>query len=337
MVKVKKRSRNELLITCKREGISGWRNVKCACACLGVVQDGTHVPWVCSSRSVGIAPEDKQNTMWYLHCNFFLKFFFLCFVNHTRYVYLPLHLWKPLWIKTKKSIPEMEKVLKKYTHDISMQFLLELCPFWYFEYWKYTVSALFSYLLLHIALKFCIWLCNTAIQIKFECRLSASIFEGVMPLLELIILESHSFSAFYSYMLWHMKLIFCIWFFYTVLQIQFECRQFASFLLNYAAFGTYNTGNTRFSALFSYILWHIELKWYILVFYFTVLQINFDFWHFRVNISHFWDHFVWGRITDQGSLTEMDIWSILFIKFDLKWFIHLRRNLSLYLFSETLC
>ena len=41
--------------------------------------------------------------------------------------------------------------------------------------------------------------------------------------------------------------------------------------------------------------------------------------------------FVWSRITDDGSLPEMRIWSILFIKSDLKWCIHLSRNLFLYL------
>ena len=43
-------------------------------------------------------------------------------------------------------------------------------------------SALFSYMLWHIELKFCIWLCFTVLQIKFECRQFLSIFVGVMPL-----------------------------------------------------------------------------------------------------------------------------------------------------------
>ena len=57
-------------------------------------------------------------------------------------------------------------------------------------------SALFSYMLWHIELKFCIWLCFTVLQIKFECRQFASIFVGVIPLLELKILEIHSFLHF---------------------------------------------------------------------------------------------------------------------------------------------
>ena len=82
-------------------------------------------------------------------------------------------------------------------------------------------------MLWHIELKFCIWLCFTVLQIKFECRQFASIFVGVMPLLELKLLEIQ-FSALFSYMLWHIELKSCIWLCLTVLQIKFECRQFPS-------------------------------------------------------------------------------------------------------------
>ena len=88
-------------------------------------------------------------------------------------------------------------------------------------------SALFSYMLWHIELKFCIWLCYTILQIKFEWRQFALMFVGVMPLLELRILKKHSFPHF-SFMLWHIELKFCIWLCFTVLQIKFECRQFVS-------------------------------------------------------------------------------------------------------------
>ena len=46
-------------------------------------------------------------------------------------------------------------------------------------------STLFSYMLWHMELKFCTSLCFNVLQIKFECRHFASIFEGGMPLLEL--------------------------------------------------------------------------------------------------------------------------------------------------------
>ena len=51
-------------------------------------------------------------------------------------------------------------------------------------------------MLWHIKLKFCIWLCFTVLQIKFECRQFPSIFVGEMPLLECRILKIHSFPHF---------------------------------------------------------------------------------------------------------------------------------------------
>ena len=54
------------------------------------------------------------------------------------------------------------------------------------------------------------------------------------------------------------------------------------------------------------------------------------FWHFWASIFNFWIYFVWVRITDEGSVPEMRIWSILFIKSNLKWCIHLSRSLFTY-------
>ena len=48
-----------------------------------------------------------------------------------------------------------------------------------------------------------------------------------------------------------------------------------NFCGSYAHFGTYNTGNIQFSALFSYMLWHNELKVCIWL-CFTVLQFKFE-------------------------------------------------------------
>ena len=53
-------------------------------------------------------------------------------------------------------------------------------------------------------------------------------------------------------------------------------------------------------------------------------------WHFRAIIFNVWNHFAWLRITDEGSLPEMHIWSILLIKSDLKWCLHLSRSLFSY-------
>ena len=58
------------------------------------------------------------------------------------------------------------------------------------------LSALFSYMRWHIELKFCTWLSFTVLQIKFECRHFASIFEGVMPLCELRIKVMCNFPHF---------------------------------------------------------------------------------------------------------------------------------------------
>ena len=57
------------------------------------------------------------------------------------------------------------------------------------------------------------------------------------------------------------------------------------------------------------------------------------FWHFsNITFQHFY-YFVWLRITDEGSVPEMRIWSILFIKSDLKWCIHLSRSLCSYQYN----
>ena len=66
---------------------------------------------------------------------------------------------------------------------------VELCPFWNLEYWNTQFSALFSYMLWYIKLKFCIWLSFTVLQTKFQCCQFPSIFVGVMPLLELRMLK----------------------------------------------------------------------------------------------------------------------------------------------------
>ena len=63
-------------------------------------------------------------------------------------------------------------------------------------------------------------------------------------------------------------------------------------------------------------------------------------WHFLGITFQLLNYFVWLRITDEGSVPEMRIWSILLIKSDLKWCIHLSRSLFLYfnyLVSITAC
>ena len=69
------------------------------------------------------------------------------------------------------------------------------------------------------------WNFAYVLQINIDCRHFAWIIEGVMPLLELRILEIQ-FSTPFSYMLWNIEVKFCIWLSIHELQIQFECHQF---------------------------------------------------------------------------------------------------------------
>ena len=89
----------------------------------------------------------------------------------------------------------------------------------------------------------------------------------------------HPFSTLFSYMFWHIQLKFCTWLSLTVLQIKFECCHFASIFEGVMPLWTQNIGNVQFSALFSYMLWHIELKFCIWL-CFNVLQIRFECRHF---------------------------------------------------------
>ena len=62
------------------------------------------------------------------------------------------------------------------------------------------------------------------------------------------------------------------------------------------------------------------------------------FWHVWASLFNFLKYFVWRRITDEGSVPEMLICSILLIKSNLKCSVHLSRSLLLnfnYLVSVT--
>ena len=48
-----------------------------------------------------------------------------------------------------------------------------------------------------------------------------------------------------------------------------------------------------------------------------------SFGTFVTSLLNFLNYFVWQKITDDGSVYEMRIWSILLMKSDLKWCIHL--------------
>ena len=187
-------------------------------------------------------------------------------------------------------------------------------------------------MLWHIELKFCTWLCFNVLQIKKECHHFASIFEGVMPLCELRILEIHSFPQFsptcFDILSWNFAHNFVFMYYRASLSVvplrQFskelclfwnlEYRKytvFRTFLLHaltywaeilhmtlfycnteqvqvlslcvniwrsYASFWTCNIGNVQFTALFSYMLWDVELKFCTWL-CFNVLQIKFKCRH----------------------------------------------------------
>ena len=80
--------------------------------------------------------------------------------------------------------------------SICVTFCRSYAPFGTSNTGNTQFSTLFSYMLWHIELKFCIWLCFTILQIKFECRQFALILVRVIPLSELRILKIHSFPHF---------------------------------------------------------------------------------------------------------------------------------------------
>ena len=89
-------------------------------------------------------------------------------------------------------------------------------------------------------------------------RSSSSV--GVMPLLELRILEIPSFFAFFSYMLWHIELEFCIklWLCFTLLQIKFECCKLRQFLWEQCPF--WNIEYWKYT-VFHTFPWHALTYW----------------------------------------------------------------------------
>ena len=65
----------------------------------------------------------------------------------------------------------------------------------------------------------------------------------------------------------------------------------------------------------------------ILSVYYTILFCFSLFRHYWASLFNFYNFFLWLRITDEGSVPEMRIWSILLIKSVQKWCMHLSRSL----------
>ena len=155
-------------------------------------------------------------------------------------------------------------------------------------------------MLWHIDLKFCIWLCFTVLQIKFESCQFELIFVGVMPLLELRILEIHSFPHFsltcFDILSWNFAYDFVFLYYRSSFSVvNFYTPVFRRDILWY---GDVRPVSVRpFSALFSYMLWHIELKFCTWL-CFNVLQTKFE-------CHHFASIFEWVM-----PLCELRIWEI---------------------------
>ena len=163
-------------------------------------------------------------------------------------------------------------------------------------------STLYSYMLWHIEFKFCIWLCFNVPQSKFECRHFASIFVGVMPLCELRILEIHSFPHFsltcFDILSWNFAYNFVLLYYRSSSSVV-NLRQFLwelcpfwnleywKYSFPHFSLTPFNILSWKFAycfvflyyrsslsvvnlrlfwsyaALFSCVLWHIELKFFI--------------------------------------------------------------------------
>ena len=140
---------------------------------------------------------------------------------------------------------------------------------------------------MHIELKFCIWLCFTVIQIKFECHHFASIFVGVMPLLELRIMEIHSFSLFsltcFDILRWNFTYVFVLLYYRLSLSVLIRincCRSYAPFGTSSRApgltSGLQGSVNVHRGALLLVPQWQCISSF---VFYIRILEIH-SFPHF---------------------------------------------------------
>ena len=133
-------------------------------------------------------------------------------------------------------------------------------------------------MLWHIELKFCIWLCFTGLQIKFECRQFASIFVGVMALLELRILKIHSFPHFsltcFDISSWNFVYDFVLLYYRSSLSVV-NLRQF---LLELWPF--WNLEYWKYTAFCTFLL-HALTYWAEILhkslFYFTTDQVQLSF------------------------------------------------------------
>ena len=157
---------------------------------------------------------------------------------------------------------------------ISVNFCWSYAPFGTYNTENTQFSALFSYTLWHIKLKFCIWLCFTVLQIKFQCCQFPSIFVGVMPLLERRILEIQSFPHFpltrFDILSWNFAYDFVLLYYRSSSSVV----NFRQFLWELCPF--WNVENWKYT-VFRILFLHAFTYWAeILHLTFTILEIKFE-------------------------------------------------------------
>ena len=91
------------------------------------------------------------------------------------------------------------------------QFLLELCPFWNLEYWKYSFPH-FSLTRFDVFPHFCsTWFDILSWNFSYDCLMYYRSISSVITLCPSGSPSVHPFSALFSYMHWQISLKFKIW------------------------------------------------------------------------------------------------------------------------------
>ena len=155
-------------------------------------------------------------------------------------------------------------------------------------------STLFSYMLWHIELKFCISLCFT-VQIKSECCQFPSNFVGVMLLLELRILEIHNFLHFsttcFDISGWNFTYDFVLLYYRSSSSVvnfrQFLMELYPFWNVEYWKFSFPHFSLTRFDIL----SWNFAYDFVFLYYRFSLSVLNLHW--FLLELCPFWKSEYW--------------------------------------------
>ena len=129
-----------------------------------------------------------------------------------------------------------------------------------------------------------------------------------------------------SYMyIWHAHITSTTWWVSLLWNRVFPRANVAKFYIRLQLICSIFLRASKFSVL-KFI--EIVILW---IYYMASLLASASYCTFVTSLFNFFNYFVWLRITDEGSVPEMCIWSILLMKSDLKWCIH--RSWSLFIFQ----